>query len=107
MPICVAKAFSMAEALALQSYLGSHGIPYTTRHWNTQNLIGAGSLSGVNPAIGPIEIWVPHEFAQAAKAALDARFEIETLAKLEACPACSAALKPYHLSCPGCGLSLT
>lgn len=100
-------AYSPQEALRYRLVLEGAGVAFTVRNELTQNLFGGGAIwDSVNPAVGPIEFWVPAAAHAAALAALADSFEIRPEAVPETCPACHGANPRRLLDCPHCGLFL-
>lgn len=93
--VCLAKAYSQNEALKLQIWLDSAGIPYWVQHEQ------AAALYMYTPAVGPIEFWSTPEAAEQFQASFGVQVPIASH-----CPACDAATVQGRLDCPSCGLFL-
>jgi len=69
-PVTVLATGDPALLAVAKSLLEEADIPFYAKGEGEQDLVGGGRLGGFNPAVGPVELQVPPENADEARALL-------------------------------------
>ncbi|MBI2840841.1 MAG: DUF2007 domain-containing protein [Acidobacteria bacterium] len=103
--LCVPR--DTAEFAVVQGLLAEAGIEFVSKNVQLQNLVGYGQIGGLNPVVGPIEIFVAAEDAERAREvlAVPVGSEATDVGPADSCPSCGMPTAGDG-NCEQCGSSV-